>query len=112
MIFYFVGAPFIVPVFAESNGILNLENGNYRMWQKVMYAKGIVYGDMIRVVTDLSTIKKPLAFEKRLTEHHHTYNSRYGFKDNNIVIPDTVAKLRENYQIIEETEPTNTELLD
>jgi hypothetical protein len=63
-----------------------------------MYAKGIIYGDMIRVVTDLSNKDNPLPFEQKLVAHRDHYNSHYGFKDNDIKIPDTIEKLQNNYR--------------
>lgn len=68
MIFYFVGAPFIVPVFAELNGVINKDTGNYRMIHKVIYAKGVIYGNMIKVITDKSSPNNPLPFEKILVK--------------------------------------------
>lgn len=58
----------------------------------------MIYGDLIRVIKEPSTKNKPLPFEERLIEYQDHYNKNYGFKDNNIVIPDTLAKLQEGYR--------------
>jgi len=49
-ILYYVAAPFIVPIMNSVNGVINKDTGNYRIIHRVMYGKGVVYGDLIRVI--------------------------------------------------------------
>lgn len=60
--------------------------------------KGLVYGDLIRVIKDPSTADNPLPFEQNLVAKADYYNDNHGFKDWEIKIPNTVAELQQNYR--------------
>jgi hypothetical protein len=94
---YSIAAPFIVPIMHSTNGVINKDTGNYRLIQRVIYGKGVVYGDLIRVIKEPSTKENPLPFEEHLVKNREEYNKNYGFKDQNIVIPETVEELQAGY---------------
>ena len=96
-IIYYVGAPFIVPIMHSTNGVINKDTGNYRLIQRVMYGKGVVFGDLIRVIKEPSTKDNPLPFEKHLVKNRDTYNENYEFKDQGIVIPESIEDLQAGY---------------
>lgn len=62
-------AAFVVPVLNESAGVINKDNFNYRFGQRVILAKGIVYGDLIRVIKEPSTTSKPLPLEEHMVKN-------------------------------------------
>lgn len=86
-------------VFNKTNGVINPDTGNYRMIQRIIWGKGLVYGDYFSIVKEPSTKDKPLPFEKALVEHREVYNSnKYGFKDWGIKIPKTIEELQKGYR--------------
>jgi len=99
-IIYHIATPWIVQIFNSTNGVINKDTGNYRMIQRILWDKGLVYGDLIRVIKDPSTKDKPLQLELNLVKNRDKYNSIKGFKDLGIQIPSTVALLQANYRKI------------
>lgn len=96
-IIYYVAAPFLTLIMNSVNGVINKDTGNYRIIHRIVYGKGAIFGDLVRVIKDPSTAKKPLPFERMLVEKKDDYNSNYGFKDQYIEIPDTLDQLHKNY---------------
>lgn len=96
-IIYFIAAPFLYQVMHDSTGVIDKDTGNYRLIQRGVYGKGAIYGDLIRVIKDPSTLNKPLPFEKHLIENRDEYNKNYGFKDQYIEIPSTLKELQDSY---------------
>jgi len=93
-----VSAVWIQTVFNNTNGVINKDIGNYRMIQRVVWGKGLVYGDLIRVIKAPSTKDKPFEWEKNLVKNRVTYNNNYGFRDQGREIPDSVEKLQCKYR--------------
>ena len=94
---YHVAAPWIVQVFNSINGVVNKDTGNYRMIQRLISGKGLLYGDLIRVIKDPSSKDNVLPFEEQLIAKRDWYNSNFGFSDWSIKIPESVEELQENY---------------
>jgi hypothetical protein len=84
-------------VFNTTNGVINKDTGNYRMIQRIVWGKGLVYGDLVRVLKAPSTKDKHFGWEKNLVENRITYNNNYGFRDWKIEIPETLEALQKNY---------------
>ena len=84
-------------LFNNTNGVINKDTGNYRMIQRIVWGKGLVYGDLVRVLKAPSTKDKPFGWEKNLIENRITYNNNYGFRDWKIEIPETLEALQKNY---------------
>lgn len=97
-IIYHIAAPWIVQVFNNINGVINKDTGNYRMIQRLIAGKGLIYGDLIRVIKDPSTKTDPLPWEMNLVDNRTKYNDSYGFKDWGIEIPSTVESLQAKYR--------------
>jgi hypothetical protein len=70
----------------------------YTITQAILWGKGVIYGDLLRVLKAPSTKEKPFGWETNLITFREIYNSRYGNKDWGIKIPDSIEKLRENYR--------------
>jgi hypothetical protein len=68
----------------------------------------MIYGDLVRVIKEPSTVEKPFEYEKHLIEHRKLLNSKYGFKDLGIEIPATIKDLQTNY---DKSYLENTDLL-
>jgi len=56
-----------VQIFNSINGVINKDTGNYRMIQRLISGKGLLYGDLIRVIKDPSS-EEALPFEEQLIE--------------------------------------------
>jgi len=96
-----VSSAWIQLVFNSTNGVINKDTGNYRMIQRIVWGKGLVYGDLVKVIKEPSTKDNPFEFETNLIEHRKTYNTKYGFQDWGIEIPETLEELQESYRTIE-----------
>lgn len=95
-------ACWIQMVFNNINGTINPDIGNYRMIQRAIFGKGLVYGDLMKLIKEPSSKNKPLPFEEIIVKYRDVYNSdKYGFKDWGIEIPNTVEELQNNYRKLE-----------
>ena len=58
-IIYHIASPWLVQTFKSANGVINKNTGNYRMIQRILWDKALVYGDLITVIKEPSTKENP-----------------------------------------------------
>jgi hypothetical protein len=97
-IIHHVSAAWLQVVFNNTNGVINKDTGNYRMIQRVVWGKGLVYGDLIRVIKEPSNPGNAFDWEKNLVENRDVFNHSFGFRDWELEIPASVENLQKNYR--------------
>jgi len=109
MIFTHNAATALIQVFQDSLLMPDATTGNYRLIQTIKWGKGIVYGDLVKLVKEPSTTDKPLPFETALVGNRDHYNSSFGFKDLGLKIPDSVENLQNGYVELDDELDNNIE---
>lgn len=72
----------MVTVFQDTQSVINVDTLNMRVGQRVVWGKGLVYGDLVRVIKEPSTNDEPFEFETGLIKNREVLNGiKYGFKD-------------------------------
>lgn len=100
MIFTHQASAVLAVNFRKAKLGLDVSTGNDRYIEKIMFGKGLIYGDLTRIIKEPLEDGEAMPFEKHYTENSAKYNKSHAFKDLDIEIPNNIDDLRKKYKVL------------